>query len=148
MFEFSIYRKVLNCLRSCAIWLKKRTMVFETGKADTFFVPVVQWIAAKLGMNETLAGVTIVALGNAGPDIAGGFAAFGQMNGETSRIVFNSLLSGGFFVISLLPAIICLWTPLIPARRPFLRDNLFYVASCSLFFAMSYGDGLIQFRAL
>jgi len=43
-------------------------------------------------MNETLAGVTIVALGNAGPDIAGGFAAFGQMNGETSRIVFNSLL--------------------------------------------------------
>ena len=123
-------------------------MVFETGKADTFFVPVVQWIAAKLGMNETLAGVTIVALGNAGPDIAGGFAAFGQMNGETSRIVFNSLLSGGFFVISLLPAIICLWTPLIPARRPFLRDNLFYVASCSLFFAMSYGDGLIQFRAL
>ena len=52
----------------------------------------VQWIAAMLGMNETLAGVTIVALGNAGPDIAGGFAAFGQMNGETSRIVFNSLL--------------------------------------------------------
>ena len=27
-----------------------------------------QWIAAILGMNETLAGVTIVALGNAGPD--------------------------------------------------------------------------------
>ena len=45
-----------------------------------------------MGMNETLAGVTIVVLGNASPDIAGGFAAFGQMNGETSRIVFNSLL--------------------------------------------------------
>ncbi|CBY22020.1 unnamed protein product [Oikopleura dioica] len=112
--------------------------------ADTFFVPVVQWIAAILGMNETLAGVTIVALGNAGPDIAGGFAAFGQINAETSRIVFNSLLSGGFFVISLLPAIICLWTPMIPARRPFLRDNLFYVLSCSVFFVFSYTDGRIQ----
>lgn len=33
-----------------------------------------------------------MALGNAGPDIAGGFAAFGQINAETSRIVFNSLL--------------------------------------------------------
>ena len=99
-------------------------------------------------MNETLAGVTIVALGNAGPDIAGGFAAFGQMNGETSRIVFNSLLSGGFFVISLLPAIICLWTPLIPARRPFIRDNLFYVASCSLFFAMSYSLGFLHTKLL
>ena len=52
--------------------------------------------------------------------------------------------SGGFFVISLLPAIICLCTPLIPARRPFLRDNLFYILSCSLFFIMAYGDGLIQ----
>lgn len=30
-----------------------------------------EWIAAILGMNETLAGVTIVALGNAGPDIEG-----------------------------------------------------------------------------
>ena len=49
-------------------------------------------MAAMMGMNETLAGVTIVVLGNASPDIAGGFAAFGQMNGETSRIVFNSLL--------------------------------------------------------
>jgi Ca2+/Na+ antiporter len=43
-----------------------------------------------------------------------------------------------------LPAVICLWTPLIPAKRPFLRDNLFYVLSCSLFFAFSYTDGLIQ----
>lgn len=47
-------------------------------------------------------------------------------------------------MISLLPALICLWRPLIPARRPFLRDNLFYILSCSVFFAMSYTDGLIQ----
>jgi len=47
-------------------------------------------------------------------------------------------------VISLLPAIICLWTPMIPARRPFLRDNLFYVLSCSVFFVFSYTDGRIQ----
>jgi len=33
---------------------------------------------------------------------------------------------------------------MIPARRPFLRDNLFYVLSCSVFFVFSYTDGRIQ----
>ena len=47
-------------------------------------------------------------------------------------------------MISLLPAMICFSTPLIPARRPFVRDNLFYIFSCSLFFMMTYGDGFLQ----
>ena len=35
-------------------------------------------------MSETLAGVTIVAIGNAGPDIASSFAAFGSRSAEQS----------------------------------------------------------------
>ena len=39
-----------------------------------------------------------------------------------SEIKFNvhihPKLSGGFFVISLLPAIICIWTPMIPGNYP------------------------------
>ena len=67
--------------------------------ADSFFVPVVQWIATALGMSETLAGVTIVAIGNAGPDIAASFAAFSAMDPEQSALVFGSFLGGGMMVM-------------------------------------------------
>ena len=43
-----------------------------------------KWIAIALRMSETLAGVTIVAIGNAGPDIASSFAAFGSRSAEQS----------------------------------------------------------------
>lgn len=119
--------------------------VLLAGTADAFFVPVVQWIAIALGMSETLAGVTIVAIGNAGPDIASSFAAFGAMDAEQSSLVFGSFLGGGMMVMSVLVAIICFMEPFHPARRPFYRDCLTYMLGVSWLFGlyMARGGGKI-----
>ena len=37
--------------------------------ADAFFVPTLTSISAQLGLNDNVAGVTLVAFGNGAPDI-------------------------------------------------------------------------------
>ena len=62
-------------------------------------------------MSETLAGVTIVAIGNAGPDIASSFAAFGSRSAEQSGLVYGSFLGGGMMVMSVLVGVISFMNP-------------------------------------
>jgi len=115
--------------------------ILLAGTADGFFVPVVQWIAIALGMGETLAGVTIVAIGNAGPDIASSFAAFGAMDAEQSSLVFGSFLGGGMMVMSVLVAVISMMDPFKPSRRPFYRDCITYMVGVSWLFGLYWVRG-------
>merc|ERR1719402_835687 len=87
-------------------------------------------------MSEELAGVTIVAIGNAGPDIAASFAAFSKKDAEQSAMVFGSFLGGGMMVMSVLVAVISIINPFRPSRRPFYRDCTTYMAAVSWLFGI------------
>ena len=59
---------------------------------DDYFVPALNWIAFNLNLNENLAGITFVALGNGAPDIFGAMAAFTSATSETSSLAIGALL--------------------------------------------------------
>ena len=59
---------------------------------DDYFVPALNWIAFNLNLDENLAGITFVALGNGAPDIFGAMAAFTSATSETSSLAIGALL--------------------------------------------------------
>lgn len=67
--------------------------------ADEYLVNSLQHISQKLGFSETLAGVTLLALGNGAPDVISSFTAAGTPQG-----LFLSLASiaGGLLVVTAL----------------------------------------------
>ena len=52
------------------IWLAYLFLILAV-TADEYFVPCLNWIAKALHLDENIAGVTFVALGNGAPDIFG-----------------------------------------------------------------------------
>ena len=52
------------------IWLAHLFLILAV-TADEYFVPCLNWIAKALNLDENIAGVTFVALGNGAPDIFG-----------------------------------------------------------------------------
>ncbi|KXS16791.1 hypothetical protein M427DRAFT_144609 [Gonapodya prolifera JEL478] len=103
------------------VWLLYVFLIFSTA-VSSFFVPNIQWLTKALSLSETVAGVTLAALGNGAPDIFSSVAAFA--NGGTNELGVGVLLGGSLFVIMVVVGVIALLhdDPFPVAKRPFLRD--------------------------
>lgn len=91
--------------------------------------PALNWIAATLNLNENIAGITFVALGNGAADIFGAMAALTSATAETSSLAIGALLGAGAF-IRLVVAGACIW--ICPVKIPdkeTLRDVIFSIGA-------------------
>ena len=81
-------------------------------------------------MSESLAGVTLLALGNGSPDVISSLSAANSDSGGMFLAV-GSLVGGGMFVSGVVSAIVLLSSPkpVKVAGMGFLRDTLFYIVS-------------------
>ena len=96
-------------------------------------------MAQFLGLNEDIAGVTLLAFGNASPDV---FATFSAMRANSGSLAIGELLGAASFIVSCVAGSMCIIRPFRVDRIPFLRDvGFFTVAICMLLFILR--DGVI-----
>ncbi|KAG8213426.1 Sodium/calcium exchanger protein-domain-containing protein [Butyriboletus roseoflavus] len=98
--------------------------------ASDFFTPNLAAIAQFLGLNEDVAGVTLLAFGNASPDV---FATFSAMRANSGSLAIGELLGAASFIVSCVAGSMCVIRPFKVDRIPFLRDvGFFTIAICML----------------
>lgn len=106
--------------------------------AEDFFCPCLKSISKFLRMSDSLAGVTLLALGNGAPDIFSVIAAVNNRNPRTASMAFQELFGAGIFVTTVVSGSINISTSFKLARRPFLRDNIFYLVAVVWTFVVIY----------
>ena len=87
------------------------------------FCPALKVLSKVLGMNEHLAGVTILAFGNGSPDL---FTCLAAVN-DNSRLLFSDSMGAAMYVLSFVASIICVLHPFKIQAANILRDVCFFM---------------------
>jgi solute carrier family 24 (sodium/potassium/calcium exchanger), member 6 len=101
--------------------------------ADGYLSPALEKLASTLGFSESLAGVTLLALGNGAPDVISSLSAASSSSGGMFLAV-GSLVGAGIFVSGVVSAVVMLSSPkpIHVSGKAFIRDILFYIISLSV----------------
>ncbi|MCJ1386609.1 hypothetical protein MMC17_009735 [Xylographa soralifera] len=96
--------------------------------ASDFFCVNLSTIATILGMSESMAGVTFLALGNGSPDV---FSTFAAMNTNSGSLAVGELIGAAGFITAVVAGSMALVRPFRVARKSFVRDVGFFVVAAS-----------------
>jgi sodium/potassium/calcium exchanger 6 len=107
--------------------------------ASDFFCPNLATISSILGLDENVAGVTFLALGNGSPDV---FSTFSAMKASSGGLAIGELIGAATFIVSVVVGCMALIKPFKVNRGPFLRDVGFFTAAIVLLIAVLF-DGVI-----
>ncbi|ONK74299.1 uncharacterized protein A4U43_C03F4820 [Asparagus officinalis] len=136
-----------------ALWLL--VLFYLLGNtASVYFCSSLESISKLLRLPPTVAGVTLLSLGNGAPDAFSTIASFASS--EVGEVGLSSVLGGAFFVTSVVVGVIsvCVGDRLISVDRfSFVRDICFYViVLCFLLGILIVGEigvgGAIVFASL
>jgi len=107
--------------------------------ADGYLSPALEKLASTLGFSESLAGVTLLALGNGAPDVISSLSAASSSSGGMFLAV-GSLVGAGLFVSGVVSAVVILSSPkpIHVLGKAFLRDIIFYIISLSVLVIASF----------
>ena len=105
-----------------------------TSSADAYLSPSLEFIAVKLKMSESLAGVTLLALGNGAPDV---FAAISASNGDgegSEQVLFSIvyLVGCSLFISSFLQVV----TVRTTSTRSVKVTPVFFIRDLSIYMLM------------
>lgn len=127
-----------------AVWL---IFLFSTIgiSASDFFCPNLATVAQTLGLDENVAGVTFLALGNGSPDL---FSTFSAMRSNTGSLAVGELFGAASFIVSCVVGSMCIIRPFKVEKFPFLRDVGFFFTATSLVIAVLWDGRLLLWEAL
>jgi Ca2+/Na+ antiporter len=108
-----------------SLWIIWLFLLFGTS-ASSFFSPNLTVIANYLHLPESVAGVTLAALGNGAPDVFGTFSSFKANSGG---LAIGELIGASLFVSILVIGSISLVSPVKVSRKPFICDMLFFIGA-------------------
>ena len=97
--------------------------------ASDFFCPNLATIAQLLNLDEHVAGVTFLALGNGSPDV---FATFSALRTNAGSLAIGELLGAASFIVSCVVGSMCIIKPFRVHRGPFLRDATFFTIAVTM----------------
>ncbi|KAF8962752.1 Sodium/calcium exchanger protein-domain-containing protein [Flammula alnicola] len=97
--------------------------------ASDFFTPNLATISQLLGLDENVAGVTLLAFGNGSPDV---FSTFSAMKANSGSLAVGELLGAASFIVSCVVGSMCIIRPFQVHRGPFLRDVGFFTLAVGL----------------
>lgn len=96
----------------------------------TYFCSSLEGLSRILKLSPTIAGVTLLSLGNGAPDLFGSIVSF--MGENTNEVGLNSILGGAFFVTTTVVGIVSICvcpTRVSIDKSSFMRDALFLLLS-------------------
>ena len=96
--------------------------------ASDFFCINLSTIASLLGMSESMAGVTFLALGNGSPDV---FSTFAAMKTHSGSLAIGELIGAAGFITAVVAGSMALVRPFKVARKSFVRDVGFFIVAAS-----------------
>ncbi|KAF9595707.1 hypothetical protein IFM89_003449 [Coptis chinensis] len=109
--------------------------------AANYFCSSLESLSRVLRLSPTIAGVTLLSLGNGANDVFASLVSF--MGNGTGGIGLNSVLGGVFFISCIIVGVICIAMgrrEVIVDRSSFIRDVLFLLLSlCSLLVILIVG---------
>ncbi|KAI0909138.1 Sodium/calcium exchanger protein-domain-containing protein [Ustulina deusta] len=109
--------------------------------ASDFFSINLSTISTFLGLSESLAGVTFLALGNGSPDVFSTFAAMGSNSGS---MAIGELIGAAGFITTVVAGSMALVREFRVARKTFVRDICFFIVAVG--FAVGFlFDGQLHF---
>ncbi|XP_065889896.1 mitochondrial sodium/calcium exchanger protein-like [Dysidea avara] len=118
------------------IWLLY-LFIFLGATAEDYFCPALKVMSDNLRLNQNLAGVTLLALGNGAPDIFGAYAAITHAKGGDAGLAIGAIFGAGIFVTTIVVGGVVFSFSFTLTQRPFLRDVIFYIiAVFATFFVM------------
>lgn len=94
--------------------------------ASDFFSVNLGTISTFLGLSESLAGVTFLALGNGSPDVFSTFAAMGSNSGS---MAVGELIGAASFITTVVAGSMALVREFRVARKTFVRDICFFIVA-------------------
>ncbi|XP_022095819.1 mitochondrial sodium/calcium exchanger protein-like isoform X2 [Acanthaster planci] len=106
--------------------------------AEDFFCPSLTAISKSLKLNQSVAGVTFLAFGNGAPDIFSAIAAITNAKDGNAGLAIGALFGAGVFVTTVVAGSVSIAQPFELAKRPFLRDTIFYVGAAFWTFYILY----------
>lgn len=108
--------------------------------ASDFFTVNLSTIATILGLSESLAGVTFLALGNGSPDVFSTFAAMGSNSGS---MAVGELIGAAGFITAVVGGSMALVREFKVSKKSFIRDICFFIAAVS-FTMVFLADGALH----
>ncbi|GJJ08558.1 hypothetical protein Clacol_002776 [Clathrus columnatus] len=108
--------------------------------ASDFLCPNLSTIAHLLGLDDNLAGVTFLAVGNGSPDL---FATFSAMRANSGSLAIGELLGAACFIVSVVVGSMCIIKPFYVHPLPFLRDVGFFTLATAVIFWILH-DGILR----
>ncbi|ORX84722.1 hypothetical protein BCR32DRAFT_200662, partial [Anaeromyces robustus] len=124
-----IYCKMSDCkllaMTIMCLWIIWLFFLFGTS-ASSFFSPNLTFISNYLCLPESVAGVTLAALGNGAPDV---FSTFSSFKVNSGGLAMGELIGASLFVTILVVGSISLVSPLKVSKKPFLCDMLFFIGA-------------------
>jgi len=109
---------------------------------DRYFVPALEVIGDRLGMNREMSGATLMAAGSSAPELAIALIALFFLSGEAASMGAGTIIGSALFNILVIIGASALVRPAVLAWQPIVRDNLFYFLSI-LWLLISFWDGQI-----
>lgn len=113
--SFSIF-PLLICLMVLFVWLGLA--------ASDYLCPNLYTISKALNLSDNLAGLTLLALGNASPDVLGTFQA---MNMGYGSLAISELMGAALFITSVVVGSMALIRPFSVPKDLFMRDVGFFL---------------------
>lgn len=92
--------------------------------ASDFLCPNLDTISKFFKMSESLAGVTLLALGNGSPDV---FSTLEAMKIDSANLAIGELCGAALFITGVVVGSMSIVRPFKVAKKPFLRDLLFLI---------------------
>jgi sodium/potassium/calcium exchanger 6 len=108
--------------------------------ASDFFCPNLASISVILGLDENVAGVTFLALGNGSPDV---FSTFSAMKANSGGLAIGELIGAASFIVSVVVGSMALIKPFQVNSWPFLRDVGFFTIAIAVLLVVLM-DGIIR----
>ncbi|KAF5740598.1 cation exchanger family protein [Tripterygium wilfordii] len=114
--------------------------------AQSHFSVVTTRLSSLLNLSPSMAGVTLLALGNGAPDV---FASLSAVRSGQYRTGFGAILSAGAFVSAFVVGFVAIYSAPFPVDpAPFVRDVMFYMTAALFLFYVYLSGEIFMWQAV
>lgn len=127
------------------VWLAQ-LFVWLGVSASEYFSPNISTLSQALHMPDTLAGVTLLALGNGAPDL---FSTFSAVRSGSGALAMGQLIGSASFIVCVVVGATTLVVPEYQVSRlAYLRELSFFVATVGMVTVIVLSEALTQTLAM